>query len=62
VWRATVPHQRGEAISTFEAELAHDAEPERFPGRPVWRLRFFLREGGYETHVVSPRAEWLASY
>ena len=62
VWHATTRHLRGDPISTFEAEFAHDAEPERYPGQAVWRIRFYLQEGGFETHVVSSSAEWLASY
>jgi hypothetical protein len=62
VWAATSAHQKGTPLNTFAAELAFDVEPERYPGRPVWRIRFYLQEGGYETHVVSPQAEWLARY
>jgi hypothetical protein len=62
VWATTRQHQKGTPLNTFAAELAVDAEPERYPGRPVWRIQFFLQEGGNETHVVSPQAEWLARY
>ncbi|MFQ5600708.1 MAG: hypothetical protein ACE5G2_09140, partial [Candidatus Krumholzibacteriia bacterium] len=62
VWASTSRHQRGVPINTFDVELAHDAEPERYPGQPVWRIRFYLQPSGFETHVVSPQAEWLAQY
>lgn len=62
VWEATRRHQRGDALNTLETELAWDAEPQRFPGRLVWRVRFFLDTRDYDTHVVTPQGEWLASY
>lgn len=62
VWAATLAHQRGEALSTFEAELAVDAEPERYPGQAVWRIRFFMEQSSFETHVVSADAKWVSSY
>ncbi len=61
-WNATRPHQQGEPLSTFEVELAVDAERERFPGRPVWRIRFFMHDSSYETHIVSHDGEWLQRY
>ncbi|UCE02073.1 MAG: hypothetical protein JSW67_12540 [Candidatus Latescibacterota bacterium] len=62
VWAATMEHQVGTPISTFAAVLAFDSEPQRYPDRAVWRIRFFLQEQGFETHVVSDQAEWLATY
>jgi hypothetical protein len=62
VWAATRAHQSGEVLSTFDAELAFDAEPERYPGQPVWRIRFYLQDATSETHVVTPQGVWLASY
>jgi len=62
VWAASNSHQKGTPINTFAAELAFDAEPERYPGKAVWRIRFYLQQGGYETHVLSPQAQWLARY
>jgi hypothetical protein len=55
-------HQVGTPISTFAALLALDLEPERYPDLAVWRIRFFLQEQGFETHIVSDQAEWLAIY
>ncbi|HZM14797.1 MAG TPA: hypothetical protein VFE28_02240 [Candidatus Krumholzibacteria bacterium] len=62
IWAATGPHQQGVPLNTFEALLAYDAEPERYPGQLVWRIRFFLQGGGHETHVVSAQSRWLARY
>lgn len=62
VWSATRAHQRSEPVHTFEAELGLDLEPERFPGRTVWRIRFWMDDSTFETHVVTPEAEWLATY
>jgi hypothetical protein len=62
VWAATMKHQVGTPISTFAALLALDLEPERYPDLAVWRIRFFLQEQGFETHIVSDQAEWLAIY
>jgi hypothetical protein len=60
VWRATRTHRQAEPLNTFESVLATDAAPERFPGQCVWRIRFYLMQGGFETHFVSPQGEWLA--
>ena len=62
VWEVTRSHQRGDALNTLEAELAVDAEPQRYPGQLVWRIRFFLDTSNYDTHVVTPLGQWLASY
>ncbi len=62
IWAATRLHQKAEPVSTFEAELALGADAEHFPERVVWRIRFYMPGGGYETHVVSPDAKWLGSY
>src|SRR5262245_51408888 len=62
IWAATAPHQQGMPLNAFEALLAYDAEPERYPGQVVWRIRFFLQGGGHETHVVSASSHWLARY
>ena len=61
-WAATRRHQASEPLQTFEAALAFDAEPERYPGQCVWRLRFFREDGGFETHALTPQGMWLASY
>ena len=61
-WAATRTHQKGEPLSTFDAELGLDVDGEHFPGQVVWRIRFWLPENAYETHVVSPEAKWLLSY
>jgi len=58
-WAATSSHQKGVPLNTFEAVLGLDAEPELHPGVVVWRIRFFLQGGGYETHVVSAKSTWL---
>jgi hypothetical protein len=62
VWAATRAHQKSDLVLTFDAELAGDAEPERFPDRPVWRIRFYRGDQTYETHVVSALGEWLTTY
>ena len=62
VWEATRSHQRGDALNTLESELAWNAEPQRFPGQVVWRIRFFLDTSDYDTHVVTPQGQWLVSY
>lgn len=62
VWAATRSHQVGLVLSTFDAEMAHDAEPERYAGQPVWKIRFYLQDATYETHVLTPQGAWLASY
>jgi hypothetical protein len=62
IWAATRAHQKGTPLNTFEAVLAIDAEPERHPAQLVWRIRFFLQGGGYETHVVGATGQWLGSY
>lgn len=61
-WAATSAHQKGVPLNTFEATLAFDAEPERYPGQAVWRIRFYMQGGQYETHVVSAAGQWLVSY
>jgi hypothetical protein len=61
-WAATRFHQAVEPMHTFDAELAADAEPQRFPGEVVWRIRFWLPDGTYETHVVTAGGTWRASY
>jgi len=61
-WAATRAHQEGLLVHTFDAELATDAEPERFPDRPVWKIRFWREDRTYEIHVVSSQGEWLATY
>jgi len=60
VWAATRSHRVGDVLSTFDAALAYNADAERFPDQIVWRIRFFLTQGGFETHILSPRGEWLA--
>jgi hypothetical protein len=62
VWAATNAHQDAVLIHTFDAEFAADAEPERYPDKPVWRIRFWREDRSYETHIVSAHGEWLASY
>ena len=54
VWQALV--------SAGARPAGYDAEPERYPDRPVWRIRFWQADNTYETHVVSSDAEWLTSY
>ena len=61
-WAATSSHQKGVPLNTFEAELAYDAEPERHPGELVWRIRFYMQGGQYETHVVNAEGRWLTSF
>lgn len=61
VWTATRAHQKADPLSTFESSLALDNAPERFPGQFVWRIRFYMVQGGFETHFVSAQGEWLAS-
>jgi len=61
-WAATRAHQAGILVHTFDAELAADAEPERYPNRPVWKIRFWREDRTYEVHVVSSMGEWLAAY
>jgi hypothetical protein len=61
-WAATRSHQIGEPLNTFEVELSRNAEPDRFPDQIVWRIRFFMVAGGFESHVVTPEGEWLAQY
>ena len=62
VWAATRSAQQGDPLSTLEAELSAAAEPQRYPDQAVWRIRFFTREGQFETHVVSAAGEWLTRY
>ena len=62
IWASTRAHQVGDPLNTFEVELAHNTEAERFPERIVWRIRFYLVAGGFESHVVTPEGEWLAQY
>jgi hypothetical protein len=62
VWAATRQHLQGEPINTFDAELGFDAEPQRFAGQAVWRIRFWQEDKSFETHVVGADARWLASY
>jgi hypothetical protein len=62
VWSATRRHSKQEPVHTFDAELAFDAEPQRYPDRPVWRIRFWQQDNSYEIHVVSTDGEWLTSY
>lgn len=61
-WNATSSHQKGVVLNTFEAELAYDADPERYPGELVWRVRFYMQGGQSETHVVSAEGRWLTMY
>jgi hypothetical protein len=61
-WAATSSHQIGVVLNTFEAELAYDADAENHPGELVWRLRFYMQGGEYETHVVNVEGRWLAMY
>ncbi len=61
-WAATRARQQGVPINTFAAELAYDAEPQRYAGQLVWRIRFFLQGGGDENHVVSAQSQWLTRY
>jgi hypothetical protein len=61
-WAATIQHQQGAPLNTFEASLGFDAEPERYPNQLVWRIRFYMQGGAYETHVVSAEGRWLTSY
>lgn len=60
VWSATRSHQVGVPLNTFASELSNSAGAETHPDQVVWRLRFFLTQGGFETHIVSPQGEWLA--
>lgn len=62
IWAATRSHQKTALVLTFDAELAGDAEPQRYPGVPVWRIRFYRDDQSYETHVVSALGEWLTTY
>jgi len=61
-WAATRSAQVGDPISTLDAELSSIAEPERYPGQAVWRIRFISRAGQTETHVVSAAGVWLTRY
>ena len=61
VWKATRTHQEGVPLNTFSSEMSILAAKETHPDQVVWRLRFFLTQGGFETHIVSPQGEWLAS-
>lgn len=61
VWAATRVHQQGVPLSTFESELGFEADKERFPGEIVWRIRLWLPENTYETHVVNVDGKWLRS-
>jgi len=60
VWKATRSHQVGVPLNTFSAELSNRAGAEAFPDQCVWRLRFYLTQGGFETHLVSAQGVWLA--
>ena len=60
VWAATQAHQSAEPLNAFDVELAVDLEPERYPGRAVWRIRFYLDQSRFETHFVAADATWLA--
>lgn len=57
-WAATSAHQQGAPLSTFDAMLGLDASPEH-AGQVVWRIRFYLKDGSFETHVVSAHSKWL---
>lgn len=59
VWAATRLHQEGVPLSTFESELGFDTDKEHHPGEIVWRIRLWLPENAYETHIVSVDAKWL---
>jgi hypothetical protein len=60
VWAATRSHQVGVPLSTFSSELSILAAAETHPQQIVWRLRFFLTKGGFETHIVSSQGQWIA--
>jgi len=62
IWATTRSHQVDALVLTFDAELAGDAEPQRYPGVPVWRIRFYRGDRSYEVHVVSALGEWLTTY
>lgn len=62
VWAATHPHTQAEAVHTLDAELSVNAEPQKYPARAVWRIRFWMPNNAMETHVVTPEAIWLSSY
>jgi hypothetical protein len=47
-------------LSTFSSELSILAAAETHPQQIVWRLRFFLTQGGFETHIVSSQGQWIA--
>ena len=59
VWTATRSHQRGVPLNTFTAELSSTAGGEEHEGM-VWRIRYYLTAGGFETHFVSAQGEWLS--
>lgn len=59
IWNATRPHQVGVPLNTFTSELSNSAS-EAYPQQTVWRLRFYLTQGGFETHIVTPQGQWLA--
>jgi hypothetical protein len=62
VWSVTHSHQKSEAVHTLDAELALNAEPEKYATRTVWRIRFWMPNNATESHVVTPEAVWLSSY
>jgi len=62
VWAATHAHQKAEAVHTLDAELSLNAEPEKYPARTVWRVRFWLPNNAMESHVLTPEGVWLSSY
>jgi hypothetical protein len=62
VWSVTHRYLVQEPLNTFDAEFAFGAEPERYPDRPVWRIRFWQPGNTYETHVVGADGVWLTSY
>jgi hypothetical protein len=62
VWSIARSHSRAEPVHTFEAELAWGADTERAGDEPAWRIRFFLPDNSFETHVVRPDGRWVATY
>ena len=60
VWKATRSHQVGVPLNTLTSEMSNTAAGEPFANQIVWHLRFYLTQGGFETHIVSPQGEWLA--
>lgn len=62
VWSVTHSRQKTEAVHTLDAELALNAEPEKYAAQTVWRIRFWMPNNVTESHVVTPEAVWLSSY